>query len=83
MPLAALCALLAAAGTLPGHAAPPPAAGTDFQVNAATAGNQAYPAAAQDAAGSSVVVWIDSGAGPPTLKARRFDALGPPSPRRS
>ena len=78
-PLAALCALLAAAGTLPGHAAPPPAAGTDFQVNAATAGNQAYPAAAQDTAGNSVVVWIDFGTGTATLKARRFDALGAPA----
>ncbi len=78
-PLAALCALLAAAGTLPGHASPPPAAGTDFQVNVVTEGNQAYPAAAQDTAGNSVVVWIDFGTGTATLKARRFDALGAPA----
>ena len=76
--LAFLCALLAAAGTFPGHASPPPAAGTDFQVNVVTEGNQAYPAAAQDAAGGSVVAWLDQGALPLTVKARRFDAAGTP-----
>jgi hypothetical protein len=74
--LGSLCGALL--GSSPGHAAPPPPAGTDFQVNVATQGSQGYPAAAQDAGGNSVVVWVDQGAAPVTVKARRFDAAGAP-----
>ena len=37
------------------------------------------PAAAEDTAGNGVVVWIDFQTTTPTLKARRFDALGAPA----
>jgi hypothetical protein len=75
--LASGCALF---GALAGHAVPaPPAAGANFQVNVVTEGSQDEPAVAQDTAGDSVVVWVDRGAAPVTVKARRFDPTGAPA----
>jgi hypothetical protein len=74
--LASGCALL---GALAGRADPPPAAGANFQVNVVTEGSQDEPAVAQDTAGDSVVVWVDRGAAPIAVKARRFDPAGAPA----
>jgi hypothetical protein len=53
--------------------------GANFQVNVATLGLQDEPAVAQDAAGDSVVVWVDRGVAPTAVKGRRFDAAGAPA----
>jgi hypothetical protein len=56
----------------------PSAAGSNFQVNEAFQGSQFNPAAAEDAAGNFVVVWIDQGAFPVRVKARLYGASGAP-----
>jgi hypothetical protein len=77
--LAFLAVLALLLGAIPGRAVTPPAAGPNFRVNIATQGAQWYPSVAQDTAGNSVVVWLDQGTSPATVKARRFDASGAPA----
>lgn len=56
-------------------------AGTEFQVNTFTTGNQAYPSAAGAADGSFVIAWMgDEQDGNETgIFARRYDSAGTPS----
>ena len=77
--LAFLAVLSLFLGAVPGRAVTPPAAGPNFQVNAATQGPQLNPDVAQDVAGNFVAVWTDGGTLPATVKARLFDASGAPA----
>jgi len=52
--------------------------GSEFQVNAAGAGDQRYPAAAMRPDGSFTVVWLDSDADGDGIRGRRFNAAGAP-----
>ena len=53
-------------------------AGSEFQINTITAGNQARPAAAMDAAGNFVVAWQGPGVSDEDVFAQRFAADGQP-----
>lgn len=52
--------------------------GTEFRINATTAGNQTEPAVAMDVAGNFVVAWHGPGVIEEDIFARRFDANGQP-----
>jgi hypothetical protein len=58
--------------------APPAPAGTEFRVNSATAGDQAYPAVCATASGGFVVAWDSRGAGVDAIVAQRYDSGGSP-----
>ena len=72
---ATLTALL---GTSPVLAAPPPAAGPNFQVNVGSEGAQLDVDVAQDTAGDTVFVWTDQNTAPQTVQARVFNPSGNP-----
>jgi hypothetical protein len=72
---AALAALLSASPVL---AAPPSAAGANFQVNVNAQGSQLDVDVAQDTAGDTVFVWTDLSTAPQTVQARVYNPSGNP-----